>query len=109
MIKDVNKQPPYWLLWATGFGWLTKTVRALVGSQSLLKILGLKQQNSTWHVRIAILNQPYCPQPSWMSAITKKITNIVPTDCGLCLISAFIKNATVNSDDRIKLMSVPSN
>ena len=30
---NVNKWTPYWLSWATGFGWHTKTGRALVGSK----------------------------------------------------------------------------
>ena len=39
---NVNKWAPYWLSLAMGFGWLTKTGRALVGSQSPLRNLGLR-------------------------------------------------------------------
>ena len=43
---------------ATGFGWLTKTVWALVGSQSPLKILGLRQLKRHQRVRIIHQNLP---------------------------------------------------
>ena len=40
---------PYWLSWVMEFGWLPKTVRALVGSPIPL---GLKQLKSQQRVRI---------------------------------------------------------